>query len=83
LPSGHGTFSNYERGGWSRFITSLVLRNPEMVERFKTAGLEIFNDARPAMEADYAKNRLATDPPTYAEYAALNPPIRRGGLPRS
>jgi hypothetical protein len=71
-------FSDHERSGWSRFITSLVLRNPEMVERFKVAGLEMFNGALPAIEADYSKNRLETDPPTYAEYAALKSPNPAG-----
>src|SRR5205823_5228234 len=62
------------RSGWSRFITSLALRNPESVERSKTAAEALFDEAREALEADYAKNRLPTEAPTYLEYAAKNSP---------
>lgn len=71
-------FTNDERSGWSRFITSLVLRNPEMVDLFRAAGVDMLNEARLAIEEDYAKNRLPTDPTTYDEYAALNSPNPAG-----
>jgi hypothetical protein len=34
-----------ERSGWSRFITSLVLRNPESVDRHKVAGQAVVDRA--------------------------------------
>jgi hypothetical protein len=71
-------FSQDVRSGWSRFISSLVMRNPESVERSMLAGKAVYDQAREALEADYAKNRKATDPATYEEYAARNSPNPAG-----
>lgn len=65
-------FTDKERSGWSRFIVSLIARNPETIERLKDAGHALFDKALPDIEADYANHKLSTDPPTYAEYVAKN-----------
>lgn len=71
-------FTDKERSGWSRFITSLIARNPEEIERLKAAGQALFDKALPEIEADYAARREPTDPPTYAEYVAIHSPNPRG-----
>jgi len=71
-------FTDKDRSGWSRFIVSLVARNPEALERLKDAGHALFDRALPAIEADYAKRKQPTDPPTYAEYVAKNSLNPRG-----
>jgi len=63
-------FTDDERSGWSRFIVSLVIRNPESMERHKAAAKALYEKALPDLEADYARRKLPTDPPTYVEYAA-------------
>jgi hypothetical protein len=71
-------FTNKERSGWSRFIVSLVARNPESVERLKAAGHALFDRALPDIESDYASRKRSTDPPTYAEYASQSSPNPAG-----
>lgn len=71
-------FTNKERSGWSRFIVSLVARNPESIERLTAAGHALFDKALPEIEADYATRKLPTDPPTYAEFVAKTSPNPRG-----
>jgi Protein of unknown function (DUF4238) len=71
-------FTDTERSGWSRFITSLIARNPEEIGRLKAAGQALFDKALPEIEADYAARREPTDPPTYAEYVAIHSPNPRG-----
>ncbi len=71
-------FTDKERSGWSRFITSLIARNPEEIQRLKAAGQALFDKALPEIEADYAAGREPTDPPTYAEYVAIHSPNPRG-----
>jgi len=74
-------FSPKVRDGWSRFITSLIMRNPEMVERSMLAAKAIYDQALADLRADYDKHRKPIDPPTYEEYCALNSPnpADRGG----
>jgi hypothetical protein len=67
-------FTAKERSGWSRFIISLMLRNPETVQKHKEVAAAIFKDALPRIEETYARERSPHDPPTYAEYAALHGP---------
>jgi hypothetical protein len=68
------TFTAKERSGWSRFIMSLMVRNPESVQKYKEVAAAIFKEALPRIEATYAKDRGPNDPPTYAEYAQLHGP---------
>jgi len=78
LGDGPWRFTDHERSGWSRFITSLLLRNPETVERMKVVAIDTLKAARSEIEESYAKNRLPTNPPTYDEYAAQNSPNPAG-----
>jgi hypothetical protein len=74
-------FSPKIKSGWSRFIASLMMRNPEMVERSMLAAKALYERSRPELQADYAKHRNPNDPPTYEEYAAVHSPnpAGRGG----
>lgn len=77
------TFTDDERSGWSRFLVSLVIRNPESMERHKVAAKKLYEEALPKLEAHYAARKLPTDPPTYEEYAAArsdNPASRAGAI---
>jgi hypothetical protein len=65
-----------ERSGWSRFITSLVLRNPESVDRHKAAGRAVVDRALKVSED--AKRRQPIDPPTSLEYTNQNDESRAG-----
>jgi hypothetical protein len=68
------TLTPKERSGWSRFIMSLLVRNPESMQRYKEVAAAIFREALPRIEATYAKEHGPGDPPTYAEYAQLHGP---------
>ena len=68
------TFTTKERSGWSRFIMSLMVRNPEALQRYKEVAAAIFKEALPHIEANYANERGPDDPPTYAEYAQRHGP---------
>lgn len=74
-------FSQDVKSGWSRFITSLLMRNPEAVERSMLAAKALYEQSRDELYADYAQHRKADDPPTYEEYAAKHSPnpAGRGG----
>lgn len=71
-------FTDKEHSGWSRFITSLIARNPEEIGRLKAAGQTLFDKALPELEAEYLARRKPTDPPTYSEYATIHSPNPRG-----
>jgi len=71
-------FTDAERSGWSRFIVSLVARNPESVERHMAAGKALFEKALPDIEADYASRKLPTHPATYEDFAAQHSPNPAG-----
>jgi uncharacterized protein DUF4238 len=58
-----------ERSAWSRFIMSLMVRNPESLEKYKKVAAAMFQESLPHIEAAYAKDRKPDDPPTYTEYA--------------
>jgi len=62
------------RSGWSRFMMSLMQRHPGKIAELKRTVREEFiktNDGDPH-KADYAAQRLPTDPDTYEEYCTLN-----------
>jgi Protein of unknown function (DUF4238) len=58
-----------DRSGWSRFIISLIMRNPESVQKHREVAAALFKHAIPRIEKLYAKEHGPDDPPTYAEYA--------------
>jgi hypothetical protein len=74
-------FSVKVKSGWSRFITSLIMRNPEAVERSMREAKRLYDEARTELYADYEKHRKPDDPSTYEEYAAKHSanPAGRGG----
>ena len=55
-----------------------MMRNPEIVERSMLAAKALYDQSRTDLQADYAKHRNPTDPPTYEEYAALHSPNPAG-----
>lgn len=57
------------RSGWSRFIISLIQRNPEAIARFNIKASEALQDALNDFKSNYAKHRRPTDPATFEEYA--------------
>jgi hypothetical protein len=67
-------FTDKERSGWSRFIISLMLRNPESVQRHRELAGTLFKNALPRIEREYAKARKPTDPLTYLEFAEQHAP---------
>jgi hypothetical protein len=71
-------FSPKERSGWSRFIVSLMLRNPESMQKHREVAVALFKEALPRIELEYAKDRKPTDPPTYLEYAQQQAPNPAG-----
>lgn len=62
------------RSVWTRYILSLMFRMPTAVGTVKAHIAEMWNEGMKALEADYEKRRLPTDPPTFAEYFALTSP---------
>jgi hypothetical protein len=67
-----------ERSGWSRFIISLMLRNPEAVQKHTKVAVELFRESLPRIEELYAREHGANDPLTYAEYAQIHGPSPEG-----
>jgi hypothetical protein len=60
------------RSAWSRFLMSLIVRNPESVEKHRAAAESLFKTVLPKLESDYARHRTASDPETYMEYAHIH-----------
>ena len=73
-------FTTEVRSAWSRFLMSLIVRNPELVEKHRAAAEALFKAALPEIEADYAKRRASTDPATYIEYARIYSPNPAGRI---
>jgi hypothetical protein len=62
------------RNAWTRFILSLLFRNPEAVNLIKPHMQDCWNAAMDSLQANYAIRRLPTDPPTFEEYIARTEP---------
>ncbi len=62
------------RSGWTRFIISLLFRNPEAVATIKGHIIEMWDIGTRALQADYAARRRAGDPETFEEYLAKREP---------
>ena len=71
-------FSIEQRSAWSRFLVSLVTRNPESVAKYLAAGEAVYRAAALRLQADYERHKRPEDPPTYEEYAAKNSPNPAG-----
>jgi hypothetical protein len=62
------------RSGWTRFIISLLFRNPEAVAVIKGHIVEMWDEGVKALEADYSARRRPGDPETFEEFhAKANP----------
>src|SRR5712691_9877055 len=55
------------RSGWTRFILSLLFRNPEAVATIKGHIIQMWDEGTKALQADYAARRRAGDPETVEE----------------
>jgi len=62
------------RSGWTRFIVSLLFRNPEAVATIKGHIIQLWNEGTKALQADYAARRRAGDPETIEEFLAKHEP---------
>ena len=62
------------RSGWTRFILSLLFRNPEAVATIKNHILEMWAEGTKALQADYAARRRIGDPETLEEFLAKREP---------
>jgi hypothetical protein len=62
------------RSGWTRFILSLLFRNPEAVATIKSHIIDMWDVATKALEAEYSARRRASDPMTLAERYAKDSP---------
>jgi hypothetical protein len=62
------------RIGLTRFIISLVYRNPEAIASVKDHGLAAWEHAATELQADYISRRQPTDPETFAEFVAKTHP---------
>jgi hypothetical protein len=67
-------WSGEERSAWTRFILSLMFRNPAAVEVIKSHIAEMWDVSIKAFEENYRERRLPSDPPTFAEYFARTHP---------
>ena len=59
------------RSAWSRFIVSLMIRNPEYVGRVAAEIVGFFDPKSNELNEKYRAIRRPEDPETYAEYIAL------------
>jgi Protein of unknown function (DUF4238) len=61
------------RSAWTRFILSLLFRNPEAVATIRGHIIEMWDEAIKALEVDYAERRTAGDPKTFEFFAKHQP----------
>ena len=62
------------RSGWTRFILSLLFRNPEALATIKGHIIQMWDEGTKALQADYAARRRAGDPETVEEFLAKHEP---------
>jgi hypothetical protein len=60
------------RSAWSRFIISLMLRNPEYVARLGAEVVGFFDPTSDELNSKYRKIKRPQDPDTYEEYITKN-----------
>lgn len=65
---------NDEQTGWTKYLLSLLFRNPENVAIIKDHIRAAWIEGLGALEADYAARRRPTDPDTFEGYVALTNP---------
>jgi hypothetical protein len=62
------------RSGWTRFILSLLFRNPEAVTTIKGHVIEMWEESIKALQADYAARWRPGDPESFEELLAKREP---------
>ena len=62
------------RSGWTRFILSLLFRNPEVVATIKNHIIEMWDEGIKVLQADYGARRRAGDPESFEEFLAKHEP---------
>ncbi|KQZ01114.1 hypothetical protein ASD45_09760 [Pseudolabrys sp. Root1462] len=62
------------RSAWTRFITSLLFRNPEAVTFIRNHILTMYGEATRSLQADYAARRIPGAPETYEEFMSKTDP---------
>ena len=62
------------RSGWTRFIMSLLFRNPEAVASIRGHIVNMWDEGIKALQEDYAARRRAGDPATFEEFLAKHEP---------
>jgi uncharacterized protein DUF4238 len=62
------------RSGWTRFILSLLFRNPEAVAIIKGHIVEMWDEGIKALQADYAARRRASAPESFEDFLAKHEP---------
>ena len=62
------------RSGWTRFILSLLFRNPEAVSTVRGHIVEMWDEGIKALQADYAVRRKAGDPESFEAFLAKHEP---------
>jgi hypothetical protein len=62
------------RSAWTRFILSLLFRNPEAVVTIKGHTIEMWDKGIEALRVDYAARRRKGDPETFEEFLAKREP---------
>ena len=67
-------WDNEERSAWTRYILSLIFRNPAAVRVIKDRIYDIWDEGLKALEANYTERRQSTDPATFEEYLAQRRP---------
>jgi hypothetical protein len=66
-----------QKSAWSRFIMSLIQRNPEKISWITRAVTEHYDQRLAEVEATYDALHRSNDPPTFGEYKArMNPNAR-------
>jgi hypothetical protein len=63
-----------ERVAWTRFLLSLVYRNPDVVQLIRTHMAMLAAEATASLESDWAARRGSNDTSTLAEVSAIRAP---------
>jgi hypothetical protein len=67
-------WDNEQRSAWTRYILSLMFRNPAAVRAIRDNFIEVWDVGIRELEPNYAERKRPTDPATFEEYYALKNP---------
>jgi hypothetical protein len=75
IMSGNSTpWNSEERSAWTRYILSLMFRNPHAVQEVRCHVREMWGAGIKPLRDNYADRRLPTDPGTFEDYHARTHP---------